>query len=132
MNCSVWVNVKHSLFGGSSYNCRRQEAAWSGNWESDEGLNFLLFFFPRSACLSIYEWNVLLYGIALLHFYRTKKCSWLSILVTSVTSVDIYVLFDLYFHQYLGIESLSWLLIFLPRFVPYSFRCKSLLNVGIW
>lgn len=42
--CSVWVNVKHSLFGGSSYNCRRQEAAWSGNWESDEGLKifFLL------------------------------------------------------------------------------------------
>ncbi|XP_071175630.1 uncharacterized protein [Mytilus edulis] len=34
--CSVWVNVKHSLFGGSSYNCRRQEAAWSENWDSDE------------------------------------------------------------------------------------------------
>lgn len=35
--CSILVNVKRSLFGGSSYNCRRHEAAWSGSWGLDDG-----------------------------------------------------------------------------------------------
>lgn len=29
----MFVNVKRSLFGGASYNCRRHEAAWSGSWD---------------------------------------------------------------------------------------------------
>ncbi|XP_033745952.1 LOW QUALITY PROTEIN: uncharacterized protein LOC117331369 [Pecten maximus] len=35
--CSILVNVKRSLFGGSSYNCRRHEAAWSGSWGFEDG-----------------------------------------------------------------------------------------------
>jgi len=45
--CSAFVNMKRSLFGGGSYNCRRQEADWPGNWQmsnsdDDEGETFRL------------------------------------------------------------------------------------------